>query len=61
MSGISILTRSVVHFPDVEASPMPEDVKQVGRLLRFHSVVAVPMLRESEAVGALLVARHGPG
>jgi len=28
---------------------MPEDVKQVGRLLRFRSVVAVPMLRESEA------------
>src|SRR5262249_20922390 len=61
MSGIAILTRSVVHFPDVEESQIPEHVQQVGRLLGFRSVVAVPMLRESEAVGALLVARRDPG
>jgi signal transduction histidine kinase len=61
MPGIAILTRSVVHFPDVEESSLPEHVRQVGRLLGFHSVVAVPMLREGEAVGALLVARREPG
>jgi signal transduction histidine kinase len=61
MPGIAILTRSVVHFPDVEESTIPEHVRQVGRLLGFRSVVAVPMLREGEAVGALLVARHAPG
>jgi signal transduction histidine kinase len=58
--GIAILTRSVVHFPDVEESPMPEQ-RQVGRLLGFRSVVAVPMMREGEAVGALLVARREAG
>jgi len=61
MPGIAILTRSVVHFPDVEESSMPEHVRQVGRLLGFRSVVAVPMLREGEAVGALLVARRERG
>src|SRR5262249_49861299 len=61
MPGIAILTRSVVHFPDIEESPMPEHVRQVGRLLGFRSVVAVPMLRELEAIGVLLVARREPG
>jgi signal transduction histidine kinase len=59
--GIAILTRSVVHFSDVEESPVPEHVQQVGRLLGFRGVVGVPMLREGEAVGALLVARREPG
>src|SRR5262249_7043168 len=54
-------TRSVVHIPDIEESPTPEHVRQVGRLLGFRGVVGVPMLREGEAVGALLVARHEPG
>jgi len=61
MAGIAILTRSVVHFPDIEESTIPEHVRQVGRLLGFRSGVAVPMLREGEAVGALLVARREPG
>src|SRR5262249_56997328 len=59
--GIAILTRSVVHFPDTEEYTIPEHVREVGRLLGFRSVVAVPMLREGEAVGALLVALREPG
>src|SRR5262245_33883010 len=59
-AGAAILTRSVVHFPDIEESSM-EHVRQVGRLLGFRSVVAVPMLHEGEAVGALLVARREQG
>jgi signal transduction histidine kinase len=61
MPGIAILTRSIVHFPDVEDPSLPDHVRQVGRLLGFQSVVAVPMLREGEAVGALLVARRERG
>jgi signal transduction histidine kinase len=36
-------------------------VRQSGQLVGFRSVVTVPMLREGEAVGAILVARQDPG
>jgi signal transduction histidine kinase len=59
--GIAILTRSVVQVPDIEDPSAIEAVRQGGRVLGFRSVVMVPMLRESEPVGALGVARREPG
>jgi len=59
--GIAILTRSVVQIPDIEDPSAVEFVRQSGRLLGFRSVVTIPMLRESEAVGAIIVARREPG
>ena len=59
--GRAILTRSVVQVPDIEAPSAHEHVRQVGRLLGFRSVVAVPMLRDGEAVGAINVSRREPG
>src|SRR5216684_2352811 len=59
--GIAILTRSVVQISDVEDPSAIEFVRQSGRLLGFRSVVTVPMLREGEAVGAIIVARREPG
>jgi GAF domain-containing protein len=59
--GRAILTRSVVQVPDIEAPSAGEHVRQVGRLLGFQSVVAVPMLRDGEAVGAINVSRREPG
>src|SRR5262249_13237526 len=59
--GMAILTRSVVHLPDVEDPSVAEHVRQVGTALGFRSVLTVPMLRESEAVGALTVNRREPG
>jgi signal transduction histidine kinase len=61
MPGIAMLTRSVVQVPDIEDPSAIEFVRQSGRQLGFRSVVTVPMLRESEAVGALIVARREPG
>jgi len=43
--GIAILTRSVVHVPNTEDPSAVEHVRQIGRLVGFRSVVAVPMLR----------------
>jgi signal transduction histidine kinase/putative methionine-R-sulfoxide reductase with GAF domain len=57
-AGMAILTRSVVHVPDSEEPSALEIVRQVGQALGFRSVVTVPMLREGEAVGAILVARR---
>jgi signal transduction histidine kinase len=60
-AGIAILTRSVFHVPDTEDPAVISHLRQSGRLVGFRSVVTVPMLREGEAVGALLVARPEPG
>src|SRR5262249_61626438 len=56
--GVAILTRSVVHVPGAEASSTIEHVRQTGRLLGVRSVIAVPMLREGGAVGALAITRR---
>src|SRR5262245_1727686 len=59
--GIAILTRSVVHVPDIEEPSVREFVRQGGRLLGIRSWLTVPMLREGEAVGAIAVGRRDPG
>jgi len=61
MPGMIVLAGSVVQIPDSEEVGLPDHVRQVGRILGFRSVVGVPMLREGEAVGALLVTRREPG
>jgi GAF domain-containing protein len=59
--GIAILTLSVVRVPDTEDPSGIEFLRQSGRLLGFRSAVTVPMLREGQPVGALLVARREAG
>ena len=59
--GMAILTRSVVQVPDIEDPSALELVRQIGRGLGFRSSVGVPMLREGEAVGAIIVNRREPG
>jgi GAF domain-containing protein len=59
--GVSILTRSVAHVPDIEDPSVTEHIRHVARLLGFRSLISVPMLREGEAVGAIVVARQEPG
>jgi signal transduction histidine kinase len=58
--GMAILTRTVVHVPDTEQSA-PDFVRQSGRLLGFRAVIAVPMVRDGEPVGALSVTRREAG
>jgi GAF domain-containing protein len=63
-SGTAILTRSVVHVPDVEdqsATEFASFARRVGRAIGFRSLLSVPMLREGEAVGAINVTRSDPG
>ena len=61
LPGIVILTRSVVHVSDTEEPSAVLLVREAGRLLGFRSTVAVPMLREREAIGSINVARREPG
>jgi signal transduction histidine kinase len=60
-AGTAILTRSVVHVPDVEEPSALEFARQTGRLAGFRSLLSVPMLRQGEAVGAINVTRREPG
>ncbi len=60
-AGMAILTRAVVHVPDIEEPTAPAMAREAGRLLGFRSMVTVPMLREGEAVGAITVDRRDPG
>jgi len=58
-AGVAILTRSVVHVPDIEEPSVSEWVRRAGRLIGFPSMITVPMLRESEVVGAISPTRWG--
>jgi signal transduction histidine kinase len=58
---MAILTRTVVHVPDTEEPSAPDFVRQSGRRLGFRTVIAVPMMRDGEPVGALSVTRRDAG
>src|SRR5215813_6919365 len=59
VSGRVVLTRGVVHVEDINADPeynLPQ-ATTVG----YRTALGVPMLREGEAIGLILVARAEPG
>ncbi len=61
-AGVAILTRSVIHVPDIEeASTAEVYTRRVGRLLGVRSMVAVPMMRKGKVVGAINLSRQEPG
>jgi GAF domain-containing protein len=55
LSGRAILTRAVVHVPDV--SEDPEYTRPAATTIGYRSVLAVPMMHEGVALGAIVVAR----
>jgi signal transduction histidine kinase len=60
-AGTAILSRSVIHVPDVEEPCVVEFARQTGRVIGFRSLLSMPMLRRGEAVGAINVTRREPG
>jgi GAF domain-containing protein/CheY-like chemotaxis protein len=59
MSGRAILTRAVVHVDDLLADP--DYAQHVGRAGGFRGALAVPMLREGNPIGAIVVIRGQSG
>jgi GAF domain-containing protein len=56
----AILTREIVHIPDVLSDP-EHDFKTQVLSGGFRSVVSVPMLRDGDAIGGITVGRAVPG
>ena len=54
-SGRALLEGRIVHIPDVEADP--EYTFTAKRLGDYRTILAVPMLREGEAIGVLILTR----
>jgi signal transduction histidine kinase/methyl-accepting chemotaxis protein len=59
MSGRAILTRAVVHVQDILEDP--EYHRELALAGRFRSMLSVPMLREGNPVGAIVVSRSQSG
>jgi signal transduction histidine kinase len=59
LTARAILTRSIVHIPDVLTDPEYE-LTEAARASNIRSVLVVPMIREGEVVGAITVDRYEP-
>ena len=59
MTARAVLTRSIVHVPDVLTDP-EYDLAEAARGASIRSVLVVPMVREGEVIGAITVDRPEP-
>jgi GAF domain-containing protein len=59
--GLAVLTRSEYEVPDTEGSSAIKMSRDTGRILGIRSLLAVPMLHDGQAVGAIVVTRREPG
>jgi GAF domain-containing protein len=50
----AVLSRAIVHIPDLEKDP-EYPLTEAARTAGFRSCVAVPMLRDGQAIGAIVV------
>ncbi|NIO43106.1 MAG: GAF domain-containing protein, partial [Burkholderiales bacterium] len=58
--GRAILRRSIAHIPDVDADNQFRH-RRFAHIVKFRSVVAVPMLRKGHPVGGIAVLRSVAG
>jgi GAF domain-containing protein/CheY-like chemotaxis protein len=56
----SILTRALVHIPDIDTDPDYE-IAAASRKVGLRSIVAVPMLRHGDPIGTITVSRGESG
>ena len=61
-SGAAIMTRGVVHYPDVESGEgVPEATRVACRAVGYKGVVFAPMLWEGRSIGVVFVGRDYVG
>ena len=61
MSGRAILARDVAQSEDVTADAQATTSRELSGLLGFRSQIGVPLLRDGEPIGAIVVARLEAG
>ena len=59
--GLAVLARSEYEVPDTEDSSAIKMSRDTGRILGIRGLLAVPMLHDGQAVGAIVVTRREPG
>jgi signal transduction histidine kinase len=61
-SGAAIVSRAVVHYPDIEGgSDVPDYARRGSMIVGNKSVIFAPMLWEGRAIGAIFVGRQFVG
>ncbi len=61
-TGVAILGRAVVHFPDVDgAKNVPERARKGWEAMGIKAAIGAPMLWEGRGIGAILVGRDHAG
>jgi signal transduction histidine kinase len=61
LMGQAILDRNMLNVADVQASAAPERSRMLGVKFGYHSMMAAPMLREHQPIGAIGVMRAAHG
>jgi PAS domain S-box-containing protein len=56
-SGLSILERRVVHYPDAEQDEVPERTRRGCKAIGIKSAIFAPVLWEGRGLGAIFVGR----
>jgi GAF domain-containing protein len=59
-AGRAILERRTVQIPDILEDP-EYGLKHLTAVARYRATVAVPMMREGDAIGAMTISREAPG
>ena len=58
VTGRALLERSIMHVTDLQADPRFPDSNMSFKQAGYRSVLAVPMLKESQPIGVILVVRR---
>ena len=60
--GRCVLARTIVHIADVKNDPGASPVsREIGQLQGWRSALAVPMMRDAEVIGVIMVTRTEAG
>ena len=60
-SGLAILTRSIIHYPDVENGDVPEQTRRACKAVGYKGVIFAPMVWEGKGTGVIFVGRDYAG
>ena len=61
LMGRAMLEKHVLSVPDVQVAGMPERARELGAAFGYHSIMAAPMVRDGQPIGAIGVIRAEVG